>query len=153
MALLKLEAFGGNMGTLSAAFQEQMVEDSFVRDCEAVTNETCPRVLLVDDDPFVLRAVRRLLCKYWNVEVASNAEVAAMMLATHRFHAIITDFDMPMYNGIWLLTQVALNYPATRRVLLSGSEPDMLLPHVRSGLVQRYLTKPANPDGLMACLN
>lgn len=73
------------------------------------------KILVVDDDGTILRALRRTLMKNYQVETASNAEVAAVKLSRSDYYAIITDFDMPMYNGIWLLGQVAVNYPTNEQ--------------------------------------
>ncbi|MBN2530103.1 MAG: response regulator [Deltaproteobacteria bacterium] len=110
------------------------------------------KVLVVDDDGSVLRALRRFLTKHFIVETAPNAEMAAVRLATGDFEAIITDFDMPTYNGIWLLAQVAINYPAMARVMISANDPALFAPHIRSGLIQHYHIKPVSFEGIVESL-
>ena len=110
------------------------------------------KVLVVDDDGSVLRALRRHLTKHYTVVTAPDAEAAAMRLATGDFEAIITDYDMPVYNGIWLLGQVAMNYPAMNRVMISANDPALFAPHIQSGLIQHYHIKPVSFDGICESL-
>ena len=110
------------------------------------------KVLVVDDDGSVLRALRRFLTKHYTVETAVDAEDAAVRLATGDFEAIITDFDMPVYNGIWLLGQVAVNYPQMNRVMISANDPALFAPHIQSGLIQHYHNKPVSLEGIFESL-
>jgi DNA-binding NtrC family response regulator len=108
-------------------------------------------VLLVDDDPVVLKSIGRQLSINFNVKLACSAEDAACKLALQTFDVIVTDFDMPQYNGIWLLTQVAHNYPGIRRILFTGSDPSLFYPHVKSGLVHNCFAKSASVQNIMSC--
>lgn len=109
-------------------------------------------MLVVDDDGTLLRALRRQLTKHYVVETAIDAEDAAVRLATGDFEAIITDFDMPVYNGIWLLGQVAINYPMMNRVMISASDPALFTAHIQSGLIQHYHIKPVSLEGIFESL-
>ncbi|MDJ0761403.1 MAG: response regulator [Myxococcota bacterium] len=107
-----------------------------------------PAILIVDDDPTNLRLMHRILAKQWDVEIASDAEQAAQMLVTRGFHSVITDYDMPGKDGIWLLAFVSTHYPHARRILVSGGNTTDIVPHIRSGLVQGFLSKPIRRDEL-----
>ena len=110
-------------------------------------------VLLVDDDPFVLRSVKRQLGLYFDVAAAADAEGAARMLPHGEFDAIITDFDMPVYNGVWLLDQVAGNYPDIKRIMVSARDQSIFLPYLESGLIHYFYTKPFNLLQIINSLN
>ena len=110
------------------------------------------RILLVDDEPVQLRGMRRILQERWHVDVAVGAVAAASLLATARYDAVITDYDMPGYDGVWLLEQVARMYPRAQRVLISGSGGELFAPYVRSGLIHRFVEKPATADALLGLL-
>lgn len=59
-------------------------------------------VLVVDDDPFVRRAVGRLLRAYkWDVVEACNGDEAEYILenAAERIDVVLTDWDMPLSGG------------------------------------------------------
>lgn len=128
------------------ALKSKVVHSAASRRC------TRKKVLLVDDDGSVLRALRRYLTKHYQVETAQNAEIAAVRLAEGDFEAIITDFDMPVYNGVWLLGQVAVKYPGMSRVMISANDPALFAPHIQSGLIQHYHIKPISFDGIVESL-
>ena len=64
-------------------------------------------VLLVDDDPSVLRAVgRSLRSRGYAVVTAQNGEEATRQIAGNTFDVILSDIGMPGINGIQLLREV-----------------------------------------------
>jgi len=108
--------------------------------------------LVVDDDPAICRAVTRLLSPYTKTVEAPNAEAATRLLDKLTFAAVISDFQMPYQNGIWLLEQARSKQPNALRVLMSGSEPPDLAKHQSTGLVQQWLSKPFTEENFFACL-
>ena len=116
------------------------------------------RVLVVDDEPAALKAVRRVLLDAarlssmigCSVDIAETAEDALAFAMVHRYHAVITDYEMPGRNGIWLLEKFKEQCPDTFRVLHSGSHPSGLGAHIACGVVQRFLPKPASTGALAA---
>jgi two-component system response regulator HupR/HoxA len=130
--------------------------DPFSRDriaSSGLDRKVLGRVLLVDDEPTVLRSLVRLLKETWTVDTADSAERALLLLANRAYDAVLTDYEMVGRDGIWLLKQVERRYPDVRRVLHSGSDPEDVISHVRSGLVQSYLQKPATATDLQRSLS
>ena len=111
-----------------------------------------PRVLLVDDEPAILNALRRMLPSSWEAVTAGNASDAALLLAGPAFDIVITDFNLPDHNGAWLLHCTSATQPCALRVLMSASEPPQLGEHIESGLVQKWMPKPFSVDDVWACL-
>lgn len=111
-----------------------------------------PRVLVVDDDQWVRKASSRMLAPTWEVETAESAEAAARLLENRRFDAVLTDYEMPGRDGLWLLGVVRSRWPGTRRVLISGSDPGSVSEYIREGLVECFLTKPASRSAMLASL-
>ena len=112
-----------------------------------------PRVLLVDDDLRVCRALTALLrLNGWSVVIARNGRKALEVLAEDRgFDLILSDIDMPVLDGYGLATQVELCYPELRVVLMTGSSsPDSGRTDSRS-LVQ-VIGKPSTAGQLRAML-
>lgn len=110
------------------------------------------RVLVVDDDAAVMRVTARLLRADFEVASAASAAEAVALLDRERFDLIVTDNDMPGGDGLSLLVRVRESAPHMRRVLLSGGTPHDLDGHIRSGLVERFLAKPAAPVDLRRAL-
>lgn len=80
-----------------------------------------PNVLLVDDDPDVLRAiVRRLRREPYAIVTASNGKEAFARLEERAFSVIVSDVRMPGIDGLTLLSEVRGKYPHVIRILISG---------------------------------
>lgn len=111
------------------------------------------RVLVVDDDPLVLRALSRVLRRRFDVETAEATDVALKLLEEGAFDAVLSDYEMPGGNGIQLLQEVRFRHPMIRRLLTSGCDVPDLGQHVQSGLVQRFFAKPAACRDIMTFLD
>ncbi len=87
---------------------------------------SAPRVLLVDDEPGVLSALRRSLRREgFELLTAEDAARAEEILAeAANNHApidlVISDHKMPGMSGIKFLARVRQRYPSCGRILLSG---------------------------------
>jgi DNA-binding NtrC family response regulator len=110
-------------------------------------------VLVIDDDPDVLRSFMRLLQDYADVKVALGAEAALQVLDSKPFDVVVVDFNMAGPNGAWLLRKVRDLYPNTERVLLSGSSYSELSPYLDPGLVDRFLDKPVEVEELIEAVS
>ena len=64
------------------------------------------RILLVDDEPNVLRALQRVFQQEnYQVVTAGNGQEALDLLSREPFHLMISDYMMPVMNGGELLRQ------------------------------------------------
>jgi response regulator RpfG family c-di-GMP phosphodiesterase len=110
-----------------------------------------PWLLLVDDEPGVLHALRRLLKNRYSIATATSAEEGARIAAVSDFAAVLTDYDLPGRNGAWLLVQLATR-PGLRKVLTSGRDIPGLEALSSAGVVDRFLKKPASPEEVLQAL-
>jgi DNA-binding NtrC family response regulator len=81
------------------------------------------RILFVDDEPMVLRALGNVLRKHkdrWEMTFVNGGDAALAVMAVAPVDLIVTDMRMPGMDGVTLLERVAELYPATKRVILSG---------------------------------
>jgi DNA-binding NarL/FixJ family response regulator len=114
-----------------------------------------PRVLLVDDDPIVLRALRRLLLSArpgWEIDMAENGDAALLLLQSRAYDVVVTDLHMPVLDGIALLTRLKAEQPSLMRVIHS-SHIESLTPEQTQQLTHVALAKPAGPDELALALD
>jgi len=110
-------------------------------------------VLVVDDEPALLKAFSRVLQGHgFEVAIANGAEEALALLDARQFDAVITDHDMPGQNGLWLLMEMRARHPVIRRVLTSGREIDGIEEHLASGLVHQFVEKAAGTERLVSAL-
>jgi response regulator RpfG family c-di-GMP phosphodiesterase len=80
-----------------------------------------PTVLLVDDEAHILSALQRVLRREpYEVITASAPPQALALLASRAVAVVVSDQKMPGASGIAFLREVAVRFPSTRRVLLTG---------------------------------
>ena len=111
-----------------------------------------PRLLLVDDDPGLLRTLQLLLEDEggYAVETATSGERALETLRSRvGIRAVITDVVMPGMGGIELLRAVRQEWPETPVILTTafGSVPSAV-EAMKLGAFQ-YLTKPVDPEEML----
>ncbi|MCA9190372.1 MAG: response regulator [Planctomycetales bacterium] len=101
------------------------------------------KVLLVDDNPTLLRALGRVLEERFDIETAESGTRALEMLEQEAFDVLISDFKMPSMNGIQLVTQVQKEWPNTRCMILTGNQDeDSLNQATNIAKAYRLLLKP-----------
>ncbi len=114
------------------------------------------RVLVVDDEPLILRSVSRLLRDEHDVETASNGKEALLKLAEDGpFDLIVCDLMMPEMNGMDLHQEVARNNPdiAKRFVFLTGGAYTHSAKVFLSRIANPKLDKPVQPNLLRSVVS
>jgi len=112
------------------------------------------RVLFVDDEPRVLRGLRRLLDPMrdeWEISFAESGPEALDKLAEGEFDAVVTDMRMPGMDGAELLHEVLRRHPHTVRIVLSG-QSDQETRLRAAGPTHQFLTKPCDEETLRRTL-
>ena len=108
-------------------------------------------LLVVDDEPRVLDAVRRCLRPFrgeWEVALATSAKEALAALGSRPIDFLVTDMRMPEVGGIELLEQVRERHPRTVRVVLSG-QTDFDAAMRAATLAHQFLGKPCTPQAML----
>ncbi|BCS89818.1 HD domain-containing phosphohydrolase [Pseudodesulfovibrio sediminis] len=109
------------------------------------------RILLVDDEPNILSALRRQLREKYDVETETDPTKALAGLDPRRpYAAVVSDYKMPKMNGIEFLHAFKGKSPDTTRLMLTGhADLDNAMRAVNDGNVFRFLTKPCDKDNLL----
>ncbi len=110
------------------------------------------RILFVDDDPNVLVGLRNLMSRErerWETVFVEGGREALAELATRPFDIVVSDMRMPGMDGVELLEQVRDRWPATLRIMLSGSAHREEIERATSA-VDELLSKPCSSATLKA---
>ena len=113
-------------------------------------HESKGKILLVDDDPGLLRLLSiRLRAEDYEVEAVESAHKALGVLHRFRPDLVITDLKMDKMDGIGLLKELQTKSPGLRVVIITahGTIPDAVTA-TQSGAFG-FLTKPVDKDELM----
>jgi two-component system response regulator GlrR len=111
--------------------------------------DTKGKILLVDDDPGLLRLLSiRLRAEDYEVEAVESAQKALGVLHRFRPDLVITDLRMDKMDGIGLLKELQTRSPGLRVVIITahGTIPDAVAA-TQSGAFG-FLTKPIDKDEL-----
>jgi DNA-binding NtrC family response regulator len=108
------------------------------------------RVLLVDDESYILSALARTLRdESMHVEVTTDPYRALDMIDTARFDAVVSDERMPGLSGCDLLHTIAQAHPAVVRVMLTGTHPQEVASRaVNRGFVDCLFFKPVSGEDI-----
>lgn len=109
-----------------------------------------PRVLCVDDEPFVVDGLRHQLERQYDVATSTSAKDGLVKLSSEReFAVVISDMQMPEMNGAEFLGQVRARWPGTVRILLTGhADMQAAAQAVNKGALFRFLLKPCPAEEL-----
>ncbi len=101
-------------------------------------------ILLVDDEPNILKALKRILrTDGYKIYTADGGEEALAFLTDHPVGVIISDHRMPGMTGTELLAIVKDLYPDTIRIVLSGySDLETITEAINEGSIYKFLCKP-----------
>ncbi len=107
-------------------------------------------LLLVDDEPNVIAALKRLLRDDgYQILSASSGPQGLDLLTRHPVDLIVSDQRMPGMTGVQFLRQAKQLYPDTIRIVLSGhTELQSVTDAINEGSIYRFLTKPWDDEQL-----
>ena len=110
-------------------------------------------ILLVDDEPEILFSLRGLLRKEFELHTANSGAEALEVLHKQAVHVIMTDQRMPEMTGVELLRRARGECPEAIRIVFTGyADIKAVIDAINQGQIYRYLTKPWDPDELLAVL-
>lgn len=112
-------------------------------------------LLAVDDEAFILNALRRLLRRsQFELRTAGSADEAWSMLQQQPADVVLSDQRMPGTTGVQLLAKVRDHAPDTVRIILSGySDAQSITDAINEGAVYKFIAKPWDDAQLLLTLN
>ncbi len=120
------------------------------------------RIMLVDDEENILNALRRVLVSDFDhegqtyqltVETFSVPKEALKRAEDMAFDLVISDFRMPVMNGVEFLKAFRKIQPNSSRMILSGyTDLDGLLGAINEAQIYRFINKPWNDFDLKSAI-
>lgn len=112
-------------------------------------NGNTGNLLIIDDEPEILKSLRRQFRRKYNTYLANTAQEAEEIMKETPIQVIISDQRMPSMSGAEFFAKVKGDYPDAIRLLLTGySDIEALVKAINDGNIYRYITKPWDPTEL-----
>ena len=114
------------------------------------TEPYLPTILVVDDDPYVLKSMLRTLDKVdMRIITAASAEDGLQVLTQTEVDVVISDNCMPGMDGITFLERVKVLAPDITRIMLTGQATVKSAQEaINRSKIFEFLTKPWNSADL-----
>ena len=107
------------------------------------------RVLVVDDEPIVLKSCRLVLeAEGWEVVSAASVEEALSRLESITPDLLLIDVKMPVHDGMYLMRQVKEMKPDIPVIVMSGYPTRETISKAEDLGAATFLPKPFTPDEL-----
>ena len=120
------------------------------------------RILLVDDEPNILNALRRCLASIdvceldgeaLKVEAFTSPEQALERSEEQDFDLVISDYRMPSMDGVEFLAAMMELQPAVPRMICSGyADRDAIIAAVNEVQLARFIGKPWADEDLVSAV-
>ena len=117
------------------------------------------RLMLVDDEENVLRALRRTLLmnddnvQAFSVEVFSSPVTALQRADEAKFDLVLSDYRMPEMDGVQFLRQFRDKQPDAARLVLSGyADLEGIIGAINEAQIFRFIPKPWHDTELRVTL-
>jgi signal transduction histidine kinase len=112
-----------------------------------------PTLLVVDDEPEVLRSVYDLFRLDYRVVTSGRGRDALQLLEECDPEVVMSDQRMPEMTGVEFLRRAKELRPDATRLLFTGyADIKAVIDAINQGSVFRYITKPWDPDELATLL-
>jgi two-component system NtrC family sensor kinase len=109
------------------------------------------RILCVDDERSILQALERSFLdeNYEIVNANSGAEGLQALEEEGPFQVVISDYRMPVMNGVEFLKRVYARWPDTVRLVLSGyADVGAIVAAINEGHIYKFIPKPWDDQDL-----
>lgn len=116
------------------------------------------RLLLVDDETNLLRALKRMLDRHFAgkeivVEIFDDPEAALQRAGEVSFDVVISDYRMPLMDGVTFLRCFSCIQPdATRLILSAATDFNALVTAINEIGIFRYVAKPWEDQDLVSTI-
>lgn len=108
-------------------------------------------ILLVDDEPSILSALRRLFRPLGHrILMAEGGAAALELVANDPVDLVISDMRMPGMDGAQFLQKMRVLQPDSMRILLTGyADINSTIAAINGGEIHRYIAKPWDDNDIV----
>ena len=115
-----------------------------------MTSAPLPTLLLVDDEPHSLAAMRMALEDEFDCLEAADADQAMALMQDNYVQAIFCDQRMPGRTGAEFLAECRERWPETVRIIITGyTETSDMISAINEAGIYQFIPKPWHPDQLL----
>ncbi|MCX8070730.1 MAG: response regulator, partial [Thermodesulfovibrionales bacterium] len=109
----------------------------------------------VDDEPNVLSSLKRIfLDDDYIILTANSGKEGLEIMNNEEVQIIISDYRMPVMNGVEFLKEARLLQPDTVRIVLSGyADAGAIVSAINEGQIYKFIPKPWNDDELKVTIS
>lgn len=130
--------------------EEEKAHEEELKQMEECHEKAKKHVLIIDDDPMMLKLVNEQLHERYDVATAISGKLALKFLEVKHTDLILLDYEMPRENGAEVLRKLRAN-PATKDipvVFLTGVTERSRIQEVLLMQPEGYLLKPIDSENL-----
>lgn len=143
-----------NLAQSATVTQPEVRETVPVAGGAAVEETAKKHVLVIDDDPMMLKLIKEQLKDTYSVATAISGAIAYKFLESKQADLIILDYEMPGENGVKVLEKIRSN-PKTARlpvIFLTGVKDREKIKKLVGLKLQGYLLKPIDGEKLISSI-
>ncbi len=112
------------------------------------------RILVIDDNPILLRTAKEMLDEQYQVSIAVSGEQAFSAISRNIPDLILLDYEMPFSNGVAVLQQLRSD-PVTSGIpviFFTGSADREIVEKLVGMKPDGYLLKPPNKKRMISAI-
>lgn len=111
------------------------------------------RILVVDDDPSILRLVATVLRReHYDVDTATGGSVALSLIELTRYDVVVLDLTMPEVSGFDVLKRLAARDPQVKCVVIMSAASRFNIANSMTANVFAALSKPFDIQALITAV-
>jgi DNA-binding NtrC family response regulator len=111
------------------------------------------RILVVDDDPTVLKSCQRVLeAEGFDVYLVPSADKAIEAMRNDDFALLLVDIKMPQRDGIYLMSEIEKEWPHIPIIVMSGYGTEQTVQQAMETGAASFIAKPFTPTELLNAL-
>lgn len=112
------------------------------------------KVLIVDDSPFIHKAVTRALAGdiYEICGIGKNGKEGVELYFKLKPDVVTMDITMPVMNGLETAKMIVAQDPKARIIMLSAMGDEALIENAKAVGMKAFLQKPFKPEELVTAV-